>query len=182
MPATCLLCLLRIPSMQATLGFLQDPVGACKICHSFACGHHGRRDPQIPAFECVACVPAAIAAAAYASKPREVDEDLPLLQEMGIFFIRHEDAIPKQWLDPDSVEVIDDWSRNEKVVAAARQRILTVSPSAPSDVRRALSRFQPYSHANLLLIIAHLLFYQYDLPKDQTPHFLVQIVENTDVV
>ena len=58
------------------------PLGACKICGSFACAMHGARQPSHPRFVCVLCVPSLLVAGALESEDlpeefRELGPDLP---------------------------------------------------------------------------------------------------------
>lgn len=46
------------------MGGLDEPLGCCENCGVLACGHHGHRDPAVPAFECALCVPVKLGASA----------------------------------------------------------------------------------------------------------------------
>lgn len=50
---SCLLCLYRIPLLNAPMGKPGDPVGLCKKCSSMSCGWHGARTPR--EFICIIC-------------------------------------------------------------------------------------------------------------------------------
>jgi hypothetical protein len=49
-----------------------DPLGACQVCGSFACGQHGDRQPSYPRFVCVLCVPALLTVSALSPQPGSV--------------------------------------------------------------------------------------------------------------
>jgi hypothetical protein len=56
-PADCYFCNEPKPpaAVDNPIGTLGTSVGACKLCGSFACGHHGSRDINGYGFICVVC-------------------------------------------------------------------------------------------------------------------------------
>jgi len=50
---TCQACAVGIGDLKAPIGTREEGIGACKNCHSIACGYHGHRDKNAPEFRCV---------------------------------------------------------------------------------------------------------------------------------
>src|SRR5579872_4523881 len=63
MSSACYVCaaLGATKTVSAVEGTINEPLGACRICHIFACGHHALRCTNPKEYQCVLCIPAWIA-------------------------------------------------------------------------------------------------------------------------
>lgn len=72
MSANCFICQAQAANnkpLSSPVGILGEPLGTCKQCNAFACGHHGARVSSQPLFHCTICAPSLVAQGPHGGGP-----------------------------------------------------------------------------------------------------------------
>jgi len=164
MSADCYFCKTKVtPLSTVSWAISNEPVGACRICHAFACGYHGTRMSSPAAFQCIVCKPVVLIASA--ADLQNKDTSLRLLKHIMAL-------VPRDWLVKTIKEFIEENPEVKDWLSEVNERSIRWTAWKRTDPFRNYFE-QALPEARQLLVGAALLIkklyaegYPEDFPED----------------
>lgn len=173
MASDCQACIAGIGSIPqpALPGNRNIAIGACWNCSSFACAHHGQRDPSKAQFWCVECDRHLLVASALGAGQSDAAQAArPSAQTSRMSF------------DDLRFESMEDVQRRrpayrERLIPEVEQWTLDKSDLRRADpgLADAIESLSPRADAYRFLVLAGLIGLRLEIPEDRMPEYLWHI-------